>query len=158
MSELRQPSFRVYSAIPGKGADEGLIDIGLCYPRPDGKGLDVVLQALPLSAELVLREIEGSQAKFASEKVDDARPKSLKEQLNAYERALIEQCLQDAGGVIGAVLEWLDVPRRTLSEKMKRLGIDAASYRQGRRRRLLGQDRSAGPSMLDAGGQTGSAQ
>src|SRR5262249_48205241 len=49
---------------------------------------------------------------------------SLAQQVEAFERALIERCLAEAGGRIATVLERLDIPRRTLSEKMARLGID----------------------------------
>ena len=42
----------------------------------------------------------------------------------AFERALIERCLTETGGNIGAVMERLSIPRRTLNEKMQRLGID----------------------------------
>lgn len=158
MSEIRRPSFRVYSAVPGASADDELLSIGLGYAQSDGKGLVVVLQALPLHAELVLREIEGTQTPLALGKIDDGRSKSLKQQLDAYERALIEQYLQDAGGVISTVLKWLDVPRRTLSEKMKRLGIDASSFRQGRRRRPLRHDTCAESPILNGSDQARPAQ
>src|SRR5262249_60195546 len=49
---------------------------------------------------------------------------SLAEQVEAFERALIERCLSETGGKISSVLERLKIPRRTLSEKMVRLGID----------------------------------
>jgi two-component system C4-dicarboxylate transport response regulator DctD len=55
--------------------------------------------------------------------VQDQR-KSLAEQVEAYERSLIERALVEAGGSVAAVMEQLDVPRRTLSEKMARFGID----------------------------------
>jgi two-component system C4-dicarboxylate transport response regulator DctD len=54
---------------------------------------------------------------------------SLAEQVEAFERALIERCLSETGGKIGAVLERLKIPRRTLSEKMVRLGIDRQRFK-----------------------------
>jgi len=54
---------------------------------------------------------------------------SLAQQVEAFERALIERCLAEAGGRINVVLERLDIPRRTLSEKMTRLGIDRQRYK-----------------------------
>jgi two-component system, NtrC family, C4-dicarboxylate transport response regulator DctD len=54
---------------------------------------------------------------------------SLAQQVEAFERALIERCLAETGGKIGAVLEQLNIPRRTLSEKMARLGIDRQRFR-----------------------------
>ncbi len=55
--------------------------------------------------------------------ISDQR-KSLAEQVEAYERSLIERALAEAGGSVAAVIEQLDIPRRTLSEKMARFGID----------------------------------
>jgi len=54
---------------------------------------------------------------------------SLSEQVEAFERALIERCLSETGGKINAVLERLKIPRRTLSEKMVRLGIDRQRFK-----------------------------
>ncbi|AEQ51709.1 sigma-54-dependent transcriptional regulator [Pelagibacterium halotolerans] len=47
----------------------------------------------------------------------------LTEQLEAFERRIIERALADSGGRISEVMEKLGVPRRTLNEKMTRLGI-----------------------------------
>jgi two-component system C4-dicarboxylate transport response regulator DctD len=69
---------------------------------------------------------------------------SLAEQVEAFERALIERCLAETGGKINAVLERLKIPRRTLSEKMVRLGID--------RQRFKTLD---GPNAADDSGTTG---
>jgi two-component system C4-dicarboxylate transport response regulator DctD len=54
---------------------------------------------------------------------------SLAEQVEAFERALIERCLTETGGKISTVLERLKIPRRTLSEKMVRLGIDRQRFK-----------------------------
>jgi len=54
---------------------------------------------------------------------------SLAQQVEAFERVLIERCLAETGGKISAVLERLNIPRRTLSEKMARLGIDRQRFR-----------------------------
>jgi two-component system C4-dicarboxylate transport response regulator DctD len=53
---------------------------------------------------------------------------SLAEQVDAFECALIERSLAEAGGRISSVMERLDVPRRTLSEKMARFGLDRQRY------------------------------
>jgi two-component system, NtrC family, C4-dicarboxylate transport response regulator DctD len=58
----------------------------------------------------------------------DAERRSLAEQVEAFERALIERCLLETGGKISAVIERLDIPRRTLSEKMARLGLDRRRF------------------------------
>ncbi|WP_196258659.1 sigma-54-dependent transcriptional regulator [Pelagibacterium limicola] len=51
----------------------------------------------------------------------DALP--LTQQMEAFERRIIERALADSGGRISDVIERLGVPRRTLNEKMARLGI-----------------------------------
>ena len=53
---------------------------------------------------------------------------SLAQQVDSFERAVIERCLLEAGGKISAVMEQLDIPRRTLSEKMARFGLDRRRY------------------------------
>jgi two-component system C4-dicarboxylate transport response regulator DctD len=55
--------------------------------------------------------------------------RSLAQQVEVFERALIERCLVESGGRISTVLDRLDIPRRTLSEKMVRLGIDRRRFR-----------------------------
>jgi two-component system C4-dicarboxylate transport response regulator DctD len=59
---------------------------------------------------------------------DPAERLSLAQQLELFERSLIERCLLETGGKISAVIERLDIPRRTLSEKMMRLGIDRKHF------------------------------
>ena len=73
----------------------------------------------------------------------DAVPLSLAQQVEAFERAVIERCLEESGGKISAVMERLDVPRRTLSEKMARFGLE--------RRRFT----EAGPNVANASGVNG---
>lgn len=126
MSGLDLPNFRVYAAVARQGGQEELLGIGLAYLHDDRKGLTVALHALPLGTKLVVREIEDSQFQVRHDKRLDVRQRpllSLKQRIDAYERALIEQCLQDAGGRINTVMEWLCIPRRTLSDKMARFGI-----------------------------------
>ena len=55
-SNNNQPAFRVYSVIPREGKDDYWLNIGLAFPHNDGKGFNVMLQALPVNAKLVLRE------------------------------------------------------------------------------------------------------
>jgi two-component system C4-dicarboxylate transport response regulator DctD len=52
----------------------------------------------------------------------------LAEQVDAFERALIERTLAESGGRVSAVMERLKIPRRTLSEKMSRFGLDRQSF------------------------------
>ena len=48
---------------------------------------------------------------------------SLRKRVRAYEKYVIESCLPQHNGRISCVLEALDINRRTLNEKMTRLGI-----------------------------------
>jgi two-component system C4-dicarboxylate transport response regulator DctD len=58
----------------------------------------------------------------------ESEPFSLAQQVDAFERALIERCLMETGGKISVVMERLDIPRRTLSEKMARFGLDRRRF------------------------------
>lgn len=58
----------------------------------------------------------------------DSERLSLAKQVDAFERSVIERCLARAGGRVSVVIEMLDIPRRTLSEKMTRYGIDRRRY------------------------------
>ena len=62
---------------------------------------------------------------------DDIERFSLAHQVEAFERSVIERCLSETGGRISAVIERLDIPRRTLNEKMARLGIDRRRFASG---------------------------
>ena len=53
---------------------------------------------------------------------------SLQEQLRQHERLLLEQALSRCNGDIQAVMDALDVPRRTLNEKMSRYGLDRKDF------------------------------
>lgn len=53
---------------------------------------------------------------------------SLAEQVEAFERAVIERCLEETGGKISVVMKRLGIPRRTLSEKMARLGLSRRQF------------------------------
>lgn len=53
---------------------------------------------------------------------------SLTEQVDAFERSVIERCLAESGGKLTAVMERLNIPRRTLSEKMARYGLDRRRF------------------------------
>lgn len=71
MSSDNQPAFRVYSVIPREGKDDYWLNIGLAFPHGDGKGFNVMLQALPLNAKLVLREASEEERPTARSEPDD---------------------------------------------------------------------------------------
>ena len=56
MRDNKSPAFRVYSAIPRQANSADWLSIGLAVQHQDGKGFDVILQALPFSPKLVLRD------------------------------------------------------------------------------------------------------
>jgi len=130
MSDNYSQVYHVYSTTARQGKGEDWLSIGLALPHQDGNGFDVMLRALPLNSKLILRRAFETQQWEAHELAKQDRhrkpdmPRSLKQQLEAFERSLIEQCLMETGGKIAAVMERLDLPRRTLNEKMSRLGID----------------------------------
>jgi two-component system, NtrC family, C4-dicarboxylate transport response regulator DctD len=72
---------------------------------------------------------------------------SLAARVEAFERTVIERALTESGGKINTVMEQLDIPRRTLSEKMTRLGLD--------RERFLEADR---PKPAASAGISGGSQ
>ncbi len=59
---------------------------------------------------------------------DAAAARGLTEQVDAHEKRVIEQALQRCQGDIKAVMDALDIPRRTLNEKMARHGLDRARF------------------------------
>ena len=102
----------VYSIVSEESGRELWTEIGLATPHRDERGFDLNLRALPLNS---------------------ACTSSLSSQVKEFERAAIKQCLLETGGNIGTALERLKIPRRTLSEKMARLGIDRRRFRPPRR-------------------------
>jgi two-component system, NtrC family, C4-dicarboxylate transport response regulator DctD len=70
----------------------------------------------------------GAFGGLASRPVAEEAGRSLAEQVEAFERTLIERALSESGGKISIVMERLDIPRRTLSEKMTRFGLDRQRF------------------------------
>jgi hypothetical protein len=126
MTDKPLDAFCVYTFVASDDNDDWL-KIGIAVPHTDGNGFSITLRALPFAGRLVLRkrEIQESQG-------DGAR--SLAQQVEDFERAVIERCLLESGGRISVVMARLNIPRRTLNEKMSRLGIDrhrlATKFRQ----------------------------
>jgi hypothetical protein len=55
----QQPTHRAYSVIKREGQDDYWLNLGLAFPHKDGKGFNVMLQALPLDGKIVCRELTG---------------------------------------------------------------------------------------------------
>ena len=66
--------YRVYTIIQRPKQDDYWLNIGVAFPHEDGKGFNVMLQALPLHGDgkIVLREHEAKDHE-QSEPVDDNR-------------------------------------------------------------------------------------
>ncbi len=61
----RQPAtatHRAYTVIRREGQDDYWLNLGLVFGHQDGKGFNIVLQALPLDGKIVCREIADDDA------------------------------------------------------------------------------------------------
>jgi len=144
----------VYSVVPDQGGRDLWVEIGYATQHADGRGFDLTLRALPLERKLVLREpsLEGSE-ELSEGTSQDSGAQSLACQVREFERAAISQCLLETGGNIGAALERLKIPRRTLNEKMARLGIDRRRLTPPLRLSQLGKAAGAERSSQSPGGE-----
>lgn len=55
MSNNQQPVYQAYTVVKREGQDDYWLNIGAAFTHADGKGLNVLLQALPINGKLVLR-------------------------------------------------------------------------------------------------------
>lgn len=60
---------------------------------------------------------------------EKAQKTTLPQQVECFERSLIEQALAASKGSIKDVMEILAVPRKTLSDKMRKYGLDKSDYK-----------------------------
>jgi two-component system, NtrC family, C4-dicarboxylate transport response regulator DctD len=65
----------------------------------------------------------------ATDAADDLPVQSLAEQMEAFEAQCLHRALQHCQGNITEVMALLQLPRRTLNEKMQRHGLQRSSYR-----------------------------
>jgi hypothetical protein len=137
----------VYSIVPDEAGRNHWVEIGYATQHADGRGFDLTLRALPLERKLVLREPSLAPSE------GDTSALSLAYQVREFERAAITQCLLETCGNIGAALDRLKIPRRTLSEKMARLGIDRRRLTQPFRRKNTSKADHAPESAESAGGE-----
>jgi hypothetical protein len=71
--ESRLPTHRAFSVIRREGQDDFWLNVGLAFPHKDGKGFNIVLQALPLDGKIVLREPVEEDASQAAEAGEERR-------------------------------------------------------------------------------------
>ena len=60
-SNQQQPAFNAYSVIKREDQDDYWMSLGAAFPHADGKGFNIVLQAMPLDGKIVLRERKDSE-------------------------------------------------------------------------------------------------
>jgi two-component system C4-dicarboxylate transport response regulator DctD len=118
-------------------------------PRPVSAGTISALMAQDWPGNV--RELRNAAERYALGlggvasrlKAEDAKL-SLADQVEVFERSVIERALSESGGKINAVMERLDIPRRTLSEKMTRLGLDRERFLESDRPKSAGTDAPSG--------------
>jgi len=144
----------VYSVVSDESGRDVCVEIGYATPHHDGQGFDLTLRALPLASRLVLREAASDNSAVelredplgdSHEESQDTGTRSLAGQVREFERAVIRQCLLETGGNIGAALKLLKIPRRTLNEKMARLGINRRGLKPPHRRTIAAKVDDASP-------------
>ena len=52
---IQQPTYQAYTAVKREGQDDFWLNIGAGFEHQDGKGLNILLQALPIDGKIVLR-------------------------------------------------------------------------------------------------------
>jgi hypothetical protein len=58
--------------IKREGQDDYWLNLGLAFPHKDGKGFNIILQAIPFDAKLVIREITGDDKDAEDERTKQA--------------------------------------------------------------------------------------
>jgi len=75
----------------------------------------------------------GSQYEWSLEKllsgIEIGQKRSLPQQVDCFERSLIEQALVASNGSIKDVMEALAIPRKTLYDKMRKYGLEKRDYK-----------------------------
>ncbi len=98
-------------------------------PCPPKRLLDAVARATEKRALVLENRRLHAERKTIAEVRRRVPGEGLSTQMDMVERLLIEAAMADHGGRVVAVAEALDLPRKTLYDKLKRHGIDPASYR-----------------------------
>jgi hypothetical protein len=58
---MATPAYRVYTVIKREGKDDFWLNLGVAFAHEDGQGFNILLQALPTDAKLVLRTYKEQQ-------------------------------------------------------------------------------------------------
>ncbi|MEM6466941.1 MAG: helix-turn-helix domain-containing protein, partial [Pseudomonadota bacterium] len=95
-----------------------------------------IRQLINVAERAVLKSRRGEKGLADLVPTDDApititgsvSEKPLKEQVEAFEKMLIDTALRRNRGAVSAVMDQLNLPRRTLNEKMAKYGLVRAEY------------------------------
>lgn len=79
---------------------------------------------------LLGRQFDWSLEKMVSGE-ETVQKSSLPQQVDCFERSLIEHALVSSGGSIKDVMNILDIPRKTLYDKMRKYGLKKSDYKMG---------------------------
>ena len=52
---MANPTYRAYTVVKREGKDDFWLNLGVAFPHEDGEGFNILLQALPTDAKIVLR-------------------------------------------------------------------------------------------------------
>jgi len=52
---MANPAYRAYTVVKREGKDDFWLNLGVAFAHEDGEGFNILLQALPTDAKLVLR-------------------------------------------------------------------------------------------------------
>ena len=52
---MANPAYRAYTVVKREGKDDFWLNLGVAFAHEDGEGFNILLQALPIDAKLVLR-------------------------------------------------------------------------------------------------------
>jgi hypothetical protein len=55
VKDSQSPTYQAYTVVKREGQDDYWLNIGAAFEHADGKGFNIILQALPLNAKIVLR-------------------------------------------------------------------------------------------------------
>jgi hypothetical protein len=58
---MATPAYRAYTVIKREGKDDFWLNLGVAFAHEDGQGFNILLQALPTDAKLVLRTYKEQQ-------------------------------------------------------------------------------------------------
>jgi hypothetical protein len=59
--DMQSPIFSAFTVIQREGEKDFWLNIGSAFPHSDGKGFNVVLQAMPIDGKIVVRPRKGQQ-------------------------------------------------------------------------------------------------